>query len=110
MGPPSDTADTVRLAVGEEHTLPLAGAGSAGYAWTVQVTGTPGAIEASVRAAPPPPIAPGTLPYGGSQPQVLAVRGLRAGRAEIHLELSRPFGAARTPRASQDLIVIVADG
>ena len=110
MGPPSDTAGTVRLAVGEEHTLPLAGAGSAGYTWIVQVTGTPGAVEASVRAAPRPPVAPGTLPYGGSHPQVLALRGLRVGRAEVHLELSRPFGAARTPRVSQDLIVIVTDG
>lgn len=103
-------ATTVRLAVGEEHTLPLVGAGSAGYTWTVQVTGTPGAIEASVQAAPRPPVALGTLPYGGSQPQVLVLHGLRAGQAEVHLELSRPFGASRTPRASQDLTVIVADG
>lgn len=89
--------------------MPLAGAGSAGYAWTVQVTGTPGAVEASVRAAPRPPVAPGTLPYGGSHPQVLALRGLRAGQAEVRLELRRPFGGTRPPRARQDLTVIVAD-
>lgn len=88
--------------------MPLAGAGSAGYAWTVEVTGTPGAVEASVRAAPRPPVTPGTLPYGGSHPQVLALRGLRAGQAEVHLELRRPFGAPRPPRALQDLTVIVA--
>ena len=67
-------------------------------------------MEASVLAAPRPPVARGALPYGGGQPQVLALRGLRAGRAEVHLGLSRSFGAARTPRASQDLTVIVADG
>ena len=116
MGPPSgpvgpaNTVSPVTLVVGEEHMVPLAGAGSAGYAWTVQVTGTPGAVEASVLAAPRPPVARGALPYGGSQPQVLALRALRAGRAEVHLELSRPFGGARTPRASQDLTVIVGDG
>ena len=90
--------------------VPLAGAGSAGYAWTVQVTGSPGTVEASVRATPRPPVARGALPYGGSQPQVLVLRGLRAGRAEVHLELSRSFGGVRTPRASQDLSVIVAGG
>ena len=90
--------------------MPLAGAGSVGYAWTVRVTGTPGAVEASVRAAPRPPVAPGALPYGGSHPQVLALRGLRAGQVEVHLELSRSFGAVRTPRASRDLTVIVTDG
>jgi len=116
LGPPSGPAGPpgaarpVRLAVGEEHMVPLAGAGSAGYAWTVEVTGTPGAVAASVRAAPRPPVARGALPYGGSQPQVLALRGLRAGRAEVHLELSRSFGGTRTPRATQDLTVIVADG
>jgi len=109
LGPPSSTANTIRLVAGEERTLPLAGAGSAGYMWTVQVTGTPGAVEASVRSAPRPPVAPGTSPYGGSHPQELALRGLRAGRADVHLDLVRPFGAPRTPRASQDLIVIVAD-
>jgi hypothetical protein len=88
----------------------LAGAGSAGYIWTVQVTGTPGAVKASVQADPRPPVAAGTLPHGGSQPQVLVLHGLRAGQADVHLELSRPFGASRTPRASQDLTVIVADG
>lgn len=103
-------AATVRLAVGEEHTVPLAGAGSAGYAWTVQVTGTPGAVEASIQAAARPPVAQGTLPYGGSQPQVLVLHGLRAGQADVHVELSRPFGASRTPRASQDLTVIVSGG
>jgi predicted secreted protein len=102
-------ASTFRLAPGEERTVPLAGAGSAGYAWTVQVTGTPGTVEAVVRAAPRPPVAPGALPYGGSQPQELILRALRAGRAQVHLELSRPFGAVRTPRESLHLIVVVAD-
>jgi len=102
--------DTVWLAVGEEHTMPLAGAGSAGYAWTVRITGTPGAVEASLRASPRPPVAPGSVPYGGSQPQVLALRGLRAGQARVHLELSRPFGTVRPARASHDLTVIVTGG
>jgi hypothetical protein len=102
-------ASTLRLAPGEEHTTPLAGAGSVGYLWTVQVTGTRGTVEAVVRAVSRPPVAPGTLPYGGSQPQELILRALRAGRAQVHLELSRPFGAVRTPRESLDLTVIVAD-
>jgi hypothetical protein len=100
---------TIRLAVGEEHTLPLAGAGSVGYAWTVEVAGTHGCVGVSIQATPRPPLAAGALPYGGSQPQVLVLRGLRPGRAEVHLELSRQFGPPRTPRASHDLTVIVAD-
>jgi hypothetical protein len=103
-------ADAIRLAVGEERTVPLAGAGSAGYAWTVRVTGAPGTVEAAVLTPQPPAVPPGTLPFGGSQPHVLALRGLRAGRAEVHLELSRPFGPPRPPRAVLDLAVIVAGG
>lgn len=110
MGRSNSAAATVRLVVGEERTLPLAAAGSVGYAWTVRVTGTPGAVEVSVRAAPRTPAAPGTLPYGGSHPQVLALRGVQPGEAEVHLELSRPFGTPRPPRASQDLVIIVTDG
>lgn len=108
MDPASGMTGTIRLAAGQEHTLALAGAGSVGYVWTVQVTGTPGAVEASVRAAPRPPVAPGTVPQAGSHPQLLVVRALRAGRAEVHCELSRPLAAA--PRAIRDLTVIVADG
>jgi hypothetical protein len=104
-----DTGSTVRLTVGEEHTLPLVAAGSAGYAWTLHVTGTPGVVEASIRAAPRPPPVAGALPYGGSYPQLLVLRGLRAGRAEVRCELNRPFGAPRPPRARQDLMVVVTD-
>jgi hypothetical protein len=49
------------------------------------------------------------MPSGGSVPQLLVVRGAQAGRAEVHLELSRPFGAARPPRVSHDLVVIVGE-
>jgi hypothetical protein len=111
LGPPDgteDTVSTIRLAVGEEHTLPLAAAGSVGYAWTVRVSGTPGVVEASVQAAPRPLAVEGALPYGGSHPQLLVLRALRAGQAEVRCELGRPFGTQRPPRARQDLIVIVA--
>jgi hypothetical protein len=105
-----DAGGTVRLAVGGEHMLPLAGAGSAGYAWTVRVTGTPGVLAASIQPAPRPPAVAGALPHGGSHPQVLVLRGLRAGRAEVRCELGRPFGPSRPPRERRDLVVIVADG
>ena len=111
MDPPDDTGDpvsTVRLAVGEEHALPLAAAGSAGYAWTARVSGMSGVVEASIRSAPRPAAVAGALPYGGSHPQLLVLRALRAGQAEVRCELARPFGAPRPPRARQDVIVIVA--
>jgi predicted secreted protein len=111
LDPPDGTGDavsTVRLAVGEERTLPLAAAGSVGYAWTVRVSGTPGVVEASIRSAPRPPARAGALPYGGSHPQLLVLRALRSGQAEVRCELGRPFGPPRPPRARQDLIVIVA--
>ena len=106
----ASTGSTVTLAVGEERTLPLAAAGAAGYAWTVDVTGTPGAVAASIRAAPRSPPAAGSLPYGGSHPQLLVLLALRAGRAEIRCELSRPFGAPQPSRARHDLTVIVTAG
>ena len=104
-----DAVSTVELAVGEERMLPLAAAGSVGYVWTLHVTGTEGVVAASIRAAPRLPPAPGAMPYGGSQPQLLVLRGLRAGRAQVRCELSRPVGPPRPPRAHQDLIVIVTD-
>jgi predicted secreted protein len=102
-----DLPSTLTLEVGEERTLPLPAAGSVGYLWHVRVTGAPGTIQASVQGPSPPAVTPGTMPSGGSAPQMLEVRGLRAGRAEVHLKLIRPFGAARAPRASMDLMVIV---
>ena len=98
---------TIRLTVGEEHTLPLAGAGSVGYVWTLGITGTPGVVEASIQAAPRPPPVAGAIPYGGSHPQLLVLRGLRAGQAEVRCELARPF---RPPRARQDVVVVVTEG
>jgi hypothetical protein len=108
-GDTGDTDGTVRLTVGEERTLPLAGAGSVGYAWALHVMGTPGVVAASIQAAPRPPPAAGAMPHGGSHPQLLVLRGLRAGQAEVRCELSRPFGAPRPPRARKDLIIIVTD-
>jgi hypothetical protein len=113
LDPPDSTGDTgstVELTVGEERTVPLAvAAGSAGYAWTLHVTGTPGVVGVSIRAAPRLAPAAGAIPYGGSHPQLLALRGLRAGQVEVRCELTRPFGAPRPPRARQDLTVIVTD-
>jgi hypothetical protein len=104
-----DLPDTLRLAVGQGYSVPLAAAGSAGYQWTVRVTGTAGAIQASVEAGSAPAITPGTMPAARSAPQMLAIRGQRPGRAVVHLELSRPFGADRNPRISQEFVVIVED-
>ncbi len=113
MDPSDGTGDmgsAIRLTVGEEQTLPLTAAGSVGYAWTLHVTGTPGVVEASIRDAPRQPPAAGAVPYGGSHPQLLVLRGLRVGCAEIRCELNRPFGAPRPPRESKDLVVIVTEG
>ena len=65
-----------------------------GYVWTLHVTGTEGVVAASIRAAPRP-ACPRAMPYGGSQPQLLVLRGLRAAAAQVRRELSRPVGPPR---------------
>ena len=88
--------------------MPLAGAGSAGYAWTWEVDGDAGAVEVELRSSGPPrAVRPGAAPAGGSVPHSLVIRGRSPGRATIRLRLSRSFEPQRAPREARDVIVAV---
>jgi len=93
------------LITGQEATVEIGGAGSAGYLWSLEVGEDSGAIDASV--GPKQPLPPSrSEPYGGSWPQVLVVRALKPGRATVHLELARP---GQTPLIIHDIVIRVSE-
>ena len=98
-----DQSTELELAVGGEDAIEIGGAGSVGYLWTREVVQGEDIVDASIRAGPPKPS--GTAPMGGSWPQELIVRGLRPGRAVVHLTLARP---GQPPRLTWDITVTVS--
>jgi predicted secreted protein len=107
LGQPTE----LTLLSGEQAFVPLAGAGSVGYAWSWEIAGDTDAVkialESGGRAADSTGSAATSTPRGGSRPHALAIRGLHPGTATIHLSLSRSFEPDRPPRESLTITVRV---
>jgi predicted secreted protein len=81
-------ASHVVLAKGEQRTLSLRSLAMAGYQWSGSVSGAdPGAVTLELRRGEPPP---GSKP-GLSAPEEAVLRGIRPGRAVVHLQQRRPW-------------------
>ncbi len=80
----------IDLVVGEEFRSPVTGAGSQGYRWIVTVSGSSGAVSATVD-----PVPPSDPSASGSFPRVLTILGLATGVATVHLALTRSGGRIR---------------
>jgi hypothetical protein len=95
-----DLPSELTLSVGEEVTLPLAGAGAAGYQWTSEVEGDSGDIVVSIATIPPASghVTGGDPPAAGSHPVRLSIRAVRTGRAIVHLRLARSFAPDQVAR------------
>jgi predicted secreted protein len=78
----------IELRAGQQRSLPLRGAATAGYRWFASVGGPdPDAIGVEVRRGDLPP---GTAP-GHSVPEEATITALKPGRALARLELRRPW-------------------
>jgi hypothetical protein len=106
-GSSSEQLSELTLHAGEQALVPLGGAGSVGYQWTWDIEGDSDSVVVSVEAEPSEPPAPGSEPHGGSRGQLLRVKGMRSGRATIHLALVRSFQRDRPPRARHTVSVEV---
>lgn len=85
----SDAADdAIELRVGEEHTVRLAGLGTAGYRWTPQLEGDPGVADVRAVGAEAPE---GGGAVGASASEVFAIRADRPGQARIRFAQRRPW-------------------
>ena len=109
MEPPSE----LHLALGEEARVPIGGAGSAGYQWAWTLEGDAQVIAVSIEAdssSCPSPVSstsPGSGLRSGSVDHVAVVRGVRAGRARLHLALVRSFQPAHAPLIRHSIDVTV---
>jgi predicted secreted protein len=99
------------LLSGEQAFVPLAGAGSVGYAWSWEVAGDRDAVKIALESGATPAAGTGyaatSTPGGGSRPHTLAIRGLHPGTATVHLSLARSFEPDRPPRESLTITVRV---
>jgi predicted secreted protein len=78
----------MELQTGEQRSLPLKGAATAGYRWLASVGGPePDAISVVVRRGDLPPGAP----PGQSVPEAALITALKPGHALARLELRRPW-------------------
>jgi hypothetical protein len=109
--------DAIGLVVGagEEVIVPLASAGTAGYAWTWDVTGDREAVEVTlqpvsvVQQRDPSGSTEGAPPDSGARPQQLLIRGRLPGEATIAARLARSFQPEHPPRAQLDIDVRVSE-
>ena len=95
-----ETAVTIKT--GETYSLVLKGLGSAGYAWTFDVTGDKEAVAVSF-AAP----ASADHPIGGSVNHELLIKGVAPGSAVVRAVLRRPWEKNKPPAEERVLQVTV---
>jgi predicted secreted protein len=103
-------AHDVALKPGGIYRLEIGGLGSAGYAWSYEVTGAADIVNVTLdAAAPPPPPTGATLPNSFSVPYVLSVVALKQGSATVHLSLQRPWEKQKPPLREISVHVTVGD-
>lgn len=97
----SDTDDAIELRVGERHSVPLPGLGTAGYRWVPEVEGDPEVAEVrrSSASAPDPDAA-----VGASADELFVIQANRPGTARIRFAQRRPWEPAETQPAEQHTI------
>jgi predicted secreted protein len=102
-----ETAVTIKT--GETYSLVLKGLGSAGYAWTFDVTGDKEAVAVSF-AAPASASESGPTnqpPAGGSVNHELLLKGVAPGSAVVRAVLRRPWEKDKPPAEERILQVTV---
>lgn len=94
----------ITLAIGEKRSIPLSSLAMAGYRWSGSLEGPdPGAVELELARGE---LSPGTRP-GVSVPEEAVLRGVRPGRAVVHLEQRRAWEHDQPPAQVVELEVEV---
>lgn len=90
----------IELRVGDEHSLRLAGFGTAGYRWVAEVDGNPEVVSVERSGVEEPESdAPGA---GGRE--TFSIRAESAGEALVKLALRRPWEPADEPAAREQTV------
>src|SRR5947207_517675 len=92
--------DLVKLRVGEEHPVRLAGLGPAGYRWTPQIEGDPDVAEVQ----PAGTEAPTGDAVGGGAQELFTVRALRPGVTRVRFAQRRAWEPEDTPSAGEHVV------
>jgi len=96
----SEADDAIELRVGEEHLVTLAGLGTAGYRWGVEVEDG-GEVVDVVRMGGKPPE---TAAVGASANEAFRLRAKRPGSVRIRFAQRRPWEQDEVPPANERTI------
>jgi predicted secreted protein len=107
--------EKMELRIGDTHTIRLAGLGTVGYEWNYNVEGDEDVIEVSQRSAQEdyngnnidPEESNKKFPPGQSIDEIFIIRGIKSGRATVHLVQRRPWEIDVLPLNKADVEVIV---
>jgi len=97
----------ISLRPGESYELPLTGRGSAGFSWSIAVTGDRAAVEAHVEGVRGPTEPTTQRPAAGSTSEQLVIRALLPGKATLQLEQRRSWEKSKPALAERIIVVNV---
>jgi predicted secreted protein len=94
----------IHLKVGEEYLLRLEGRGTTGYEWQANFAGKKIIAEKKTYV---PSTEKGILKAGENSDELFSFKGLKKGKTELHLTLSRAWEKETKPIEEKEYILIV---
>jgi predicted secreted protein len=92
--------EVVRLRVGDEHPVQLAGLGSAGYRWQPELDQREAVAEVEAGGVAPPE----SDAVGASGAERFTIRALRPGVSRVHFAQRRPLEPSDRPPANEYVV------
>ncbi len=103
----SDSAiEVVKLHVGDDHRVRLAGLGAAGYHWTPRVEGDSGVADVGVGAES---AVRNSEAVGASADEVFTIRALQPGITRVRFAQRRPWERDDQPAANEHVVEVHVD-
>lgn len=98
--------EVVRLHVGDDHPVRLAGLGTAGYHWTPHVEGDNGVADVSAGALS---AGQSSEAVGASADEGFTIRALQRGITRVRFEQRRPWERDDQPAANEHVVEVHVD-
>jgi predicted secreted protein len=98
--------EVVKLQVGDDHPVRLAGLGAAGYRWTPLLEGDFGVADVGAGALL---AGQGTGAVGASADETFTIRALRPGVARVRFAQRRPWERDDEPAANEHVVEVHID-